>query len=108
LEHISIGAVVLLRRQPLALQQIRQGHSDGTQQTPRPIPHNTQSTAHTDALRAHAEQATSIVVIKKSSEINPSKYGGTICIDFSRSSIRNAEKEKDLLTPLGRDFFIAK
>ena len=31
----------------------------------RQIPHNTQSTAHTDALRAHAEQATSIVVIEK-------------------------------------------
>ncbi|QNI64081.1 hypothetical protein SynA1544_01143 [Synechococcus sp. A15-44] len=45
---------------------------------------------------------------RKSSGINPSGYGGTIYIDFSRSSIRNAEKEKDLLTPLGRDFFIAK
>lgn len=45
---------------------------------------------------------------RKSSGINPSGYGGTICIDFSRSSIRNAEKEKDLLTPVGRDFFIAK
>ena len=45
---------------------------------------------------------------RKTSGINPSRYGGTICIDFSRSSIRNAEKEKDLLTPVGRDFFIAK
>jgi len=34
-----------LRRQPLALQQIRQGHSDGHQQAPRPNP--TQHTINT-------------------------------------------------------------
>ena len=107
-EDIPIGAVVLLRRQPLALQQIRQGHSDGTQQTPRPIhtTHNQQPTQTLSGLmQSRPRQSSSS---RKSSGINPSGYGGTICIDFSRSSIRNAEKEKDLLTPLRRDFFIAK
>ena len=45
-KHISNGAVVLLRRQPLALQQIRQGHSDGSQQTPRNPTQHTINSPH--------------------------------------------------------------
>ena len=42
---------------------------------------------------------------RKSNGINPSGYGGTICIDFSRSSTCKAEKEKDRLMTIGRIFF---
>ena len=84
-----------------AIQTALNRHQDQSHTT-----HNQQPTQTLSGLmQSRPRQSSSS---RKSSGINPSGYGGTICIDFSRSSIRNAEKEKDLLTPLGRDFFIAK
>ena len=70
-----------------AIQTALNRHQDQSHTT-----HNQQPTQTLSGLmQSRPRQSSSS---RKSSGINPSGYGGTICIDFSRSSIRNAKKKK--------------
>ena len=97
---------------PSKISVVKTGLSEKSLRQPSADTQSQSHTAHnqqpTETLREQHRRHHQSSSSRKSNGINPSGYGGTICIDFSRSSVRRTKKEKEGLTPLGRDFFLAK